>query len=280
MTILVPPPVPTPVDDKASPQTSPISRWRWWVHLLLIGGYIIPRIGLTLAFPRHHPALSNNVATLLLVCAVELIFFALIYGLGCRVSGATAEQVFLPWRPGWLVVPLGLVYSLGIRLAAGVVIFAVFILLVGSKAVPLDSAQHFVQTQQPDVQKLVDVSAMRISPGYFWLTVTLVSIVAAGLREEMWRGATLGAMRALWPRAFGSVRGQIIAVCLIAVVFGAAHLQLGPIGAVVAGLLGLFLGVIIVVHRSIWPAVIAHGLLDATTFALIPFALTKLQQLH
>jgi membrane protease YdiL (CAAX protease family) len=43
------------------------------------------------------------------------------------------------------------------------------------------------------------------------------------------------------------------------------------IAAIGAGLLGLMLGLIIVLHKSIWPAVIAHGLFDATTFALLPW---------
>jgi membrane protease YdiL (CAAX protease family) len=30
-------------------------------------------------------------------------------------------------------------------------------------------------------------------------------------------------------------------------------------------------------HRSIWPAVIAHGMFDATTFALLPLAMQHLQ---
>jgi membrane protease YdiL (CAAX protease family) len=34
--------------------------------------------------------------------------------------------------------------------------------------------------------------------------------------------------------------------------------------------LGFALGLIIVFHRSIWPAVLAHGMFDATTLALLP----------
>ena len=32
----------------------------------------------------------------------------------------------------------------------------------------------------------------------------------------------------------------------------------------------LGLGVIMILHRSIWPAVLAHGFFNATTFALLP----------
>ncbi|HEY2125156.1 MAG TPA: CPBP family intramembrane glutamic endopeptidase [Chthoniobacterales bacterium] len=257
-----------------------IRRWRWWIHLLLIGGYIVPRIVLSLRFPPDRPALSHTTGGLLIVCAIELGAFALVFALACFASQASREQLFLHWRPGWWVVPLGLGYSVAIRLAAGIIVFLIIAVLIGSHAVTPAAAQDFITTKQPDVAKLVDLEAMRHSPAYFWLTLTLVSFVVAGLREEMWRAGTLAGLRALWPRAFQSLGGQIAAVALIALLFGAGHLTLGVIGAVVAGLLGLFLGIIIVLHRSIWPAVIAHGLLDATTFALAPFALEQLRQLH
>lgn len=51
------------------------------------------------------------------------------------------------------------------------------------------------------------------------------------------------------------------------------------IAAVGAGILGLLLGFIIVLHRSIWPAVIAHGLFDATTLAFLPWVLEKTRNL-
>jgi membrane protease YdiL (CAAX protease family) len=252
--------------------------WRWWIHLILIGGYILPRVALGLEFPRDHPALSNSTSGLILVSVMELAVFALVFGVACLISRPTREQLFLRWRPGWWVVPLGLGYSIAIRLAAGIAILAVIVIMIATHVFTPASAQQFMTTNRPDVEKLVDVEAMQQNPAYFWLTITLVSFVVAGLREELWRAGTLAAMKALWPRAFGSLGGQVVAISLIAVVFGTAHLQLGIIGAVTAAILGLFLGIIIVVHRSIWPAAIAHGLLDATTFALLPFILQKLHE--
>jgi membrane protease YdiL (CAAX protease family) len=35
--------------------------------------------------------------------------------------------------------------------------------------------------------------------------------------------------------------------------------------------LGFCLGLIMIFHRSIWPAVMAHGFFDATTFAILPW---------
>jgi membrane protease YdiL (CAAX protease family) len=54
---------------------------------------------------------------------------------------------------------------------------------------------------------------------------------------------------------------------------------MGALAAVAAGLIGIFLGIILIIHRSIWPAVIAHGLFDATTFALLPLIANKFPEL-
>ncbi|MGH7967362.1 MAG: CPBP family intramembrane glutamic endopeptidase, partial [Limisphaerales bacterium] len=131
-----------------------------------------------------------------------------------------------------------------------------------------------------DVGALVDVNALRRNPIYFWLTITLVSFVLAGFREELWRSGVLAGLRGVWPGAFASTSGQIAAAALAAVVFGLGHLAQGWLAACGAGLLGLGLGIIMVVHRSIWPAVIAHGAFDATTFGLLPWALEKLHSLQ
>ena len=54
---------------------------------------------------------------------------------------------------------------------------------------------------------------------------------------------------------------------------------MGILAALLGGLLGLGLGLIMVFHRSIWPAVLAHGFFDATSMALIPWAMELMQHL-
>ncbi len=225
------------------------------------------------------PALSGSVRGLLIVCGSEIAVFSLIFGLGWLASRASREELFFRWRPGWWAVPLGVAYSVAIRFALGVVVVIVAVILVATQTATPEALQTFVSANRPDVESLVSVPALRSDPVYFWLTLTLVSLVVAGLREEIWRAATLAAMRVLWPRAFASRGGQFLAVCLIAVLFGVMHRSMGPIAAAMAGVLGLLLGMIMVLHKSIWPAVIAHGLFDATTFAVLPWSLEKLQNL-
>lgn len=267
----------SPVLEPVSPAPQPVRRWGWWIHFVLIGVYpvlgVIVRSGQT----RHGPVLTGDTRGLLIVCGIEIALFSLVFALGWLASRASREELSLFWRPGWWVVPLGFGYSVALRFALLIIVIVVGLFLLSIRAFTPETLQEFAEINRPNVEAIVTVSALQYNSSYFWLTVTLVSFVVAGLREELWRGAILAALRALWPSRFATPLGQYIAVMLIAVLFGAMHLGMGPIAAALAGILGLFLGVIIVVHRSIWPAVIAHGLFDATTFAILPFAMEKLQ---
>jgi membrane protease YdiL (CAAX protease family) len=222
---------------------------------------------------RDGPALSGGARGVLIISAVELGIFGTVFALGWLASRATREELLLRWRPGFWVVPLGIGYSIAIRLAAGVAVVAIILVMVLTGIVPKDKVEEFTMENRPQVEAVVDVPAIKNDPAYFWLSVTLVSFVVAGLREELWRSGFLAGMRGLWPRQFGSRLGQIGAVCVGAVIFGLAHIPMGALAVVITGILGLFLGLIMVLHRSIWPAVIAHGVFDATTFALLPWAM-------
>jgi membrane protease YdiL (CAAX protease family) len=257
-------------------------RWRWLIHFFVIGSY--PALGLFFRAPNspvpRGPALSGNVPGLLVVSAGEIIVFSIFFVVACLISRSSREQLYLRWRPGWWVALLGIGYSIALRIGLTVIAVAVMTVVVATQTVTPEKLQEYVNANRPDVEALVSIPAMRSNPAYYWLTITLVSFVVAGIREEMWRAGTLAAMRALWPRAFGSTLGQCLAMSLIAVAFGAMHLRMGVLAAVGAGMLGLMLGIIIILHKSIWPAVIAHGVFDATTLALLPWWIEKARQLH
>src|SRR5262245_27202718 len=104
-----PPPLPSPA---ASPER-PIKRWRWVVHLLLIGSYPLV-IGLMVAIlgKGETAALSGSAKGLLVTCGVELLVFGSLFFLGWLASRASRDDLLLHWRPGWWVVPLGIGYSL------------------------------------------------------------------------------------------------------------------------------------------------------------------------
>jgi membrane protease YdiL (CAAX protease family) len=175
---------------------------------------------------------------------------------------------------------LGIGYSIALRLAVAIIAVLIVAILFLTGLVPQESVAQFSEQGRTAVERIINVSAMRHNRAYFWLTVTVASFVVAGLREELWRSGTLAAMRALWPALFEGRNGQIAAVALIAIAFGLAHLTLGLLPAAIALILGFLLGIIMVVHQSIWPAVIAHGMFDATSFALVPVVMGHLHRAH
>jgi membrane protease YdiL (CAAX protease family) len=251
-----------------------VKRRRWWIHLILITGYILA-VGLLGLRRRgtHTAALSQTVGGMLSVCVLELLVFGLIFGLACFASHATRDDLLLRWRGKIKPLLLGIGYSVALRVAVGLVIIAIGTGLIVTRVMTPESLKDFASSNRPDMEAIVDVEAMRNNPVYFWLTLTVVSFVVAGLREEIWRSAFLAGMKALWPQRFGTPAGKLLAVIICAVIFGLGHLAMGPVAVCLAGLLGVGLGLIMIFHGSIWPAVIAHGLFDATSMAMLPWAM-------
>jgi membrane protease YdiL (CAAX protease family) len=259
------------------PAATTISRARWWTHLVLIAGYL--GVSGAPGWARGAtgaPALSHSPGRLMLVGAITLAIFGCVFALAWLASRASRDDLLLRWRGGFWTVPIGLGYSVALRVMLAVVGVPILAVLVLARVLTAEALQRLV----PRVDALLDISAMRHDPLYFWLTVTFVSFVMAGLREELWRSAFLAGLRALWPQRFGSRAGQVAAVLIVAMVFGLAHITMGLFAACAAGLLGLGLGLIMVLHRSIWPAVLAHGAFDATSMALIPWAMEQLHRLR
>src|SRR6202012_3876984 len=96
------------------------------IHLFLITGYILA-VGL-LGLGRqgtHHAALSHTAGRMLLVCAWELIIFGSIFGLACFASRATRDELRLRWRGKIQPILLGAGYSLALRIALALVVFAI-----------------------------------------------------------------------------------------------------------------------------------------------------------
>jgi membrane protease YdiL (CAAX protease family) len=226
------------------------------------------------------PALSREARGLLQVCSVELAIFGGVFGLAWLASRASRDDLLLRWRGGFLTVPLGIAYSVALRVSVLIVAVIVVVIAMITRLTTIDSIEHFALANRPNVEALVDVPAMRDNPAYFWLTLTLVSFVLAGLREELWRSAFLAGVGKLWPGLFGSRVGQLGASAVAAVLFGLGHLPQGPIAVCLTAVLGLGLGTIMVLHKSIWPAVIAHGVFDATTLAILPLIIDKLPRLQ
>lgn len=223
------------------------------------------------------PALTDNVWGLLTVTAYELLFFAAIFGLAWLFSRATRDDLLMRWRPGYWVIPLGVVYSVVIRMAVGAVLVFCTLVYVAVTHASMASVQAFSQANQPKVGALLDVNALAHNPVYFWLLVAVVSPVVGGLREEIWRSSFLAGLRSLFPEAFASDRGGIFGAGVAALFFGLGHYPQGWLAMGMITIVGFLLGVVMTVHRSIWPSVVAHGVFDATSMGLLLVALPYLK---
>jgi membrane protease YdiL (CAAX protease family) len=90
-----------------------------------------------------------------------------------------------------------------------------------------------------------------------WLAIAWTT--AAFGEEVLYRGFLLDRLRAL----LGTSRAAAgVAVLLQAVAFGFSHAYQGATGILVSGTLGLVFGLLYLRAKSLWPLVIAHGLID------------------
>jgi membrane protease YdiL (CAAX protease family) len=245
--------------------SQPIPRWRWWIHCTLLTGYLLAAFIRPMAGDGpQEAALPPDIAGLLWVSFTNLALFAIVIGLAWLASRASLDDFGLRWRGGILPALLGFVYSIVLRLGLFMIMMIVMVGVIASKGEP--AAQSMAEVMRPDTGKVISVSALTGNPVYLWLCLTLVSFVVAGFREELWRVALLtGILKILEPR----IRGwpaKLVAVGLTSTLFGLAHFPQGWGAVVLTGLLGLGFGIIILAHRSVWEAVLAHGFFDASTF--------------
>jgi hypothetical protein len=258
---------PSPVPAGDAPSTDrPKSKLRWAMHLTIMAALpVIAGLG-GAATSRQGPALTGSARGLLIVSVYEVLFFAVFLGLAWLFSRASKDDLLLRWRPGFWVLPLGVVYSVAIRLIAIIVVVTSLAIVFASHA---GDAQKYAEEHRPKVEALVDMQALTHDPVYFWLSVIVVSLVVGGLREELWRSSFLAGLRALWPRVFDSPGGGIGGAAVAAMFFGAGHFPQGVLAVGLVTVVGFLLGVIMSLHRSIWPSVVAHGLFDATTMIML-----------
>jgi membrane protease YdiL (CAAX protease family) len=250
------------------------SRRRWLYHLLLVGGYVFCSgvSGLFHGKQSSHVGQSHAVSGLLFGSALELILFGVIFGFAFYLSRATPDDLLLRWRGRFRPIWTGACYSIGMRLFVSIFLKLMFIILIASGAMYSYQIFDIAAAQNSGLSHVVSSSSLRSSPVYFWISLLFTSFVMAGLREELWRSAFICGLKALWPEKFSSRIGQIAAITITATIFGFGHTTQSPLAVLHAGLMGFGFGLIMIYHRSIWPAVIAHGLFDATSMLVIRFS--------
>lgn len=244
----------------------PISRTRWWAYLVALALFPLLVLASTIFFDASsEPMLSTSTTALLSVTAYQLGLFFLFFGLAWIFSRARPSQLGLAWHGRLGPVWRGLGYSIAFRIVIALVVQAIVILTMPGGG---ETAGDWLR---PEVEALVSYDALQDDPAYLFLNLTVVSFILGGFREELWRAGMLLGLAALFPRYFKDKSGQLKAVALVAVLFGSAHYVQGWGAVLMTSILGFLMGWVIVKHRSIWEAVIAHGFFDATSFLTLYF---------
>ena len=305
---LIPPVLPGPVgaltagDCPSGPGAPPVSprrpRWRSVAFLLLVGFYplFVGLLGHLLQADRSQrgPALPPDVSGLILVCVESVAVFALFFGLGAWVGRPTRAELF--WHPmRWKDWLWGALWSIGVRLGAVIVVYGALLPFWAVEALQAKSSEggtsgptveERLQEFRPKLESLLQFDALA-DPVYLLLAVTLLSFVTAGLREELWRAGFMAAIRDLLPASWWTPRPRdpgsegwlawqfrrwgptVLVALLAAIIFGLGHLPQGLGGVVLTGVVGFILAMVMIGHRSLWAAVVAHGFFDASTFVLL-----------
>lgn len=117
-----------------------------------------------------------------------------------------------------------------------------------------------------------DLSRFAALQGNLTLTIFAVVyvLIGAGFYEEfMFRGFLMQSLA----MCFGGNRSAWGAALIVqAIVFGVSHAYQNPIGMLITGTLGALLGLLVIWSgRSLWAAIIAHGLFDASRSILFYF---------
>ena len=117
-----------------------------------------------------------------------------------------------------------------------------------------------------------DLSSFAALQGNIRLTsfVVVYVLIGAGFYEEfMFRGFLMQSLA----MCLGGSRGAWAIACAIqGILFGASHAYQNPLGMLITGTLGILLAVLVFFSgRNLWPAIIAHGLFDASRSVLFYF---------
>ena len=269
-----------PRSNNSPPATRVVARWRWFVATILVGAFpFAAALSSTIRVKRNgggEATLPSSVEGLLLAGALQLAFILFFFGAGWLFSRATRAELWMPWRKGIAPIWQGALYSIGLRLLPILPLIAVGIILtlVGFKP---EALSNWVNANRPQTDGIGD-SIRAGSALYKALMLTFFSFIVAGFGEELWRVATMRGLLEIAPRTMAPLTKNIVAVTVSALIFGIGHLYQGVVGVIVTAFIGIALGAITLHHRSIWPAVIAHGFFDASSFLMVVLGADKMAQ--
>lgn len=257
--------VPPLIPPSGQPYTTGrlVPRWASAVMLALFAGYILFAAYSGSAASPDSPALPSSPRDLFYATVVNLLVFGAVAAAALLVGRPSRADLYCAQKVQVMTFIYGFTWSLLLRALLLVVMLAVVaVVMAGGSKVTGDSLQQF----RPKLEHLFDPKALA-NPVYVALCTTWVSFVVAGAREELWRAGVIASLRALFPAEWPGRRWEWTAVVVAALLFGLGHLTQGWGAVGLTTVLGLGLGAIMILRRSLPEAILAHGFFDALTFA-------------
>jgi membrane protease YdiL (CAAX protease family) len=259
---------PVIVDDALPVQ--PVSRGRT-IGMLILLLMVPPVLGLlgdrNAGEKPNAVVLPASLSGLIEVSVINLGLMVLIGVVVAWLGRPRWPELMVDARLGWKAWALGLGYSVLFRFGLGFVMMAALLFKVMVSGFQ-GRAFEMLDGLRPQIENMLDPTSLR-DPVYFVFVTTVVSFIVAGLREELWRAAVFAGLARLSPRGLNPWSARVGASALAAVAFGLGHLTQGWSGVFLTGALGFGLGLILLAHRSLWVAVLAHGFFNAASFVLL-----------
>lgn len=164
------------------------------------------------------------------------------------------------WRGVGLTRPRNWLITIGVALAVVVAAIVINIVLQVGMALLLPS------TEAPDMSRF---DVLRGNLPMLIVGIAGVWVTAAFGEEMLVRGYMMNRFAGL----FGGTTGAWIgAVALSSILFGLMHLYQGAMGVILTGVAGAVFGAAyLLAGRSLWPVIIAHGIIDTLAFVAFYF---------
>ncbi len=227
-----------------------------WVQLLEIAIVFAPVLTVLAAFRMMRP--DNPMLLIGAVWIANVVMLGLI-GLGINIRGESWRSIGLSFHGvntssiGWAILK-----------SIPILIFAVFAFVVGA----ILMANLVGTADGPDLSKY---NYLRGNLPMLLISLAGVYVVSSFGEEVVYRGFLITRLQSLF--GGGTSTARIAALISSSIIFGLAHFEWGPTGIVQTTCMGAALGVsFLLVKRSLWPLVLAHGYLDTLLLLQLYFA--------
>jgi len=206
-----------------------------------------PGMNLLLLFPGQYeinyevmdPVIFIFVPTLIIEWLILLVVLLVIWR-----EKAAVDSVGLI-KPRFVDIPIGIGFFIFAYIF--VTILGLLLTLLG---LPIDESVDFLVAKACELE-------------WWWL---VISITAAVCEEIAFRGFLITRLRAVFRG------GWVVPILLSSLAFGAGHSYQGLGGFILLTILGVMLGSLFLVTRSLWPVIIAHFVIDISAIYIYKFS--------